>query len=114
MGGYDHGVVGSSSCGSYGGADLCGAPGTPVAMKDLKCSGSELDLAGCEWLPSSEDCFSHEADSVVFCSAGGAISEIDGSLRMLSYDGLCWRCCARCNVDLCLRGRLGLLFWCCA
>ena len=28
--GYMHGSVGGSSCGCYGGADLCGAEGTPV------------------------------------------------------------------------------------
>lgn len=28
--GYTHGSVSSSPCGFYGGANLCGAPGTPV------------------------------------------------------------------------------------
>merc|ERR1719191_2278000 len=56
-------------------------------MKDLKCSGSEMDLGGCEWASPSEDCFSHESDSVVFCSAGETSGALDGSLRLLSYDG---------------------------
>lgn len=85
--GFDHGAVGSSPCGSYGGADLCGALGTPVAMKSLSCTGGELDLAGCEWLPPSEECLSHEADAVIFCASGAAGGAPDGSLRLLSDDG---------------------------
>ena len=35
-----------------GGVELCGALGTPVAMKNLKCNGGELDLTGCSVLAS--------------------------------------------------------------
>lgn len=45
--GYARGVVGSSPCATYGGVDLCGAPGSPVAMKDLKCVGHEVDVGRC-------------------------------------------------------------------
>ena len=43
MQGYDHGPVGSSPCSFYGGSNLCGKLGTAIAMKDLKCSGGELE-----------------------------------------------------------------------
>ena len=33
--GYTHGSVSSSPCGFYGGANLCGAPGTPVVRCHL-------------------------------------------------------------------------------
>ena len=62
--GYVHGSVSGSPCGFYGGADLCGAAGSPVvsshndslcgrggrlalvcqAMANLKCSGSEWSV----------------------------------------------------------------------
>lgn len=33
--GYAHGSVGSSACGFYGGADLCGSAGSPVVRKNV-------------------------------------------------------------------------------
>ena len=46
MQGYDHGSVGSSPCSSYGGTNLCGKLGSTIAMKDLQCSGGEMELSG--------------------------------------------------------------------
>ena len=45
--GYNGGAVGSSPCGAYGGANMCGAVGSRAAMKNLKCRGDEMDLASC-------------------------------------------------------------------
>lgn len=45
--GYDHGVVGSRPCSSYGGANLCGKIGSAIAMKSLECTGGELDISRC-------------------------------------------------------------------
>merc|ERR1712203_1265869 len=70
--GYARGSVGSSSCGFYGGADMCAATGTPVAMADLKCDGGELDLQDCSWQAPDEACLTHEHDSVVFCTDADA------------------------------------------
>merc|ERR1712217_106711 len=85
--GYDHGSVGSA-CGNYGGSNLCGATGTPVAAKDLQCKGGELDIQECNWAPPDDACLSHSSDAVVFCgTAGGADTLQDGLLRLLASDG---------------------------
>lgn len=84
--GYARGSVGSSSCGFYGGADMCAATGTPVAMADLKCDGGELDLQDCSWQAPDEACLTHEHDSVVFCTDADA-TLTDGTVRLLSFDG---------------------------
>ena len=48
--GYDHGTTGSNPCSSYGGTDLCGELGSPVAMQNLSCTGGSLNLEGSERL----------------------------------------------------------------
>lgn len=86
--GYDHGSLGSSPCSSYGGSNLCGAPGSAVAMKALQCDGGELQISGCQWIAADQGCSSHEKDAVAFCSmdtASGVYA--DGTLRLVSYDG---------------------------
>ena len=35
--GYDFGVASPSPCGQYGSGDWCGASGSPVAAKSVKC-----------------------------------------------------------------------------
>ena len=70
--GYGSGVASDSPCGSYGGSDICGAPGSPVAMQSLTCTGAELAVSECEWSAPEAGCASHATDSVVFC-AGGAM-----------------------------------------
>jgi hypothetical protein len=69
--GYGSGVASDSPCGSYGGSDICGAPGSPVAMQGLTCTGGELAVSECEWSATDASCSNHASDSVVFC-AGGA------------------------------------------
>jgi len=85
--GYDFGSVGSA-CATYGGSHLCGGTGIPVAMKDLKCEGGELQVQDCHWAPPDASCSDHVLDSVVFCGTDGPAGVIkDGSLRILSHDG---------------------------
>ena len=85
--GYDFGSVGSA-CATYGGSHLCGGTGIPVAMKDLKCEGGELQVQDCHWAPPDASCSDHVLDSVVFCGFDGTAGVIkDGSLRILSHDG---------------------------
>ena len=68
--GYGSGVASDSPCESYGGSDICGAPGSPVAMQSLKCTGAELALSECEWSVPDTSCSSHGSDAVVFCTGG--------------------------------------------
>ena len=44
--GYDHGTTGSNPCSSYGGTNVCGELGSPVAMKALSCNSGNLTLDG--------------------------------------------------------------------
>lgn len=83
--GYTYGSLASSSCAFYGGQDSCGAAGTPVAMKDLQCTGGEVDIAECKWTSADEACADHSLDSLVYCSSG--LSTQDGTLRLLASDG---------------------------
>ena len=70
--GYGSGVASDSPCESYGGSDICGAPGSPVAMQNVICTGAELALSECEWSVPDTSCSSHGSDAVVFCT-GGAV-----------------------------------------
>lgn len=85
--GFAFGSVSSSPCGTYGGANLCSAAGAPVAMKDLACTGGELSVQECLWSEPDVNCLSHSADSVVYCGNDGSRTYMEGTLRMLSYDG---------------------------
>ena len=60
--GFDFGTVSSSPCGAYGGSDVCGAAGSPVALGSLTCRGGELDwVSECSWEPAQGA--SHADDS---------------------------------------------------
>ena len=82
--GYDFGSVSDSSCGDYGGSDLCGAQNAPVAMESLECTGGELDILSCSYKAPAEKCASHRMDSIVYCGRAGADLLVDGALRLLS------------------------------
>ena len=85
--GYDFGSVGSA-CNTYGGSHVCGDTGMPVAMKDLRCEGGELQIQDCNWAPPDAGCSGHVLDSVVYCgNDGNAAVTTDGSFRILSHDG---------------------------
>jgi len=85
--GYDYGVVSSAPCASYGGQDLCGARGSGVAMKNLRCRGDEVDINGCEWEQPDGECLKHDADAIVFCSREGDQLFEDGLVRLVASDG---------------------------
>ena len=61
--------------------------GSPVAAKNVKCSGMELSLGECEFEPADDACLSHAGDAVVFCGAHGAAPFSDGQLRLISASG---------------------------
>jgi len=86
--GFRLGVAATSPCSSYGGANLCGAPGTPVAKKNVRCQGGEMTLDACAWEPADSECADHSQDAIVYCSntrAGDLVK--DGSARLLSHNG---------------------------
>ena len=70
--GFDFGVVSPAGCAAYGGGSVCGASGSPVAAKNVKCSGMELSLGKCEFEPADDACLSHAGDAMVSCGAQGA------------------------------------------
>jgi len=85
--GYAHGSVSSSPCGFYGGANLCGAPGTPVAMAGLTCSGSEWSVEECSWTTPDQACLNHMEDTILYCSKTGTAGLPQGAVRLIASDG---------------------------
>ena len=86
--GFDFGIVSTSSCESYGGSNVCGAVGSPVAMASLSCSGGELDIRDCVYSTPDASCSGHSGDSVVFCGNDEGVGLVDsGALRLLDGDG---------------------------
>lgn len=83
--GYQAGVLPLSPCGDYGGTDHCGAATAPVAVKNLHCTGSELDVSECKWETPSESC-DHSNDVIVYCSNGN-MTQPEGSVRLLDAAG---------------------------
>ena len=84
--GYEYGSVGTSPCSNYGGRRVCEADGLPVAMRNLQCTGNELDVVECDWEEPAAECADHGLDSVVYCS-GAQRSVGDGAVRLISQDG---------------------------
>ena len=85
--GYDFGSLSSSLCNHYGGNDLCGAPGTPVAVADLTCKGGELDIRECSHNSPQASCLGHERDAIVFCGRNSDIGFEEGASRLLDGEG---------------------------
>ena len=85
--GYDFGVVSASPCGQYGGSSWCGASGSPVAVKSLRCTGSELSVDECSSEAVDDACLSHGSDAIVFCGARSVGPFADGELRLLDASG---------------------------
>ena len=101
--GYGSGVASDSPCGSYGGSDVCGAPGSPVAMQSLTCTGAELSVTECEWSAPDAACSSHGGDSVVFCTGGAMEPQVASFMargdllsRPCALHTLRWDRCACC------------------
>jgi len=84
--GFDFGSVSSSPCATYGGSNLCGASGSPIAMKDLVCTGHEWDIEECTWEAPTARCAEHELDTIVYCGNEGQSLQ-DGTLRLIDADG---------------------------
>ena len=62
---------------------LCGAKGTAVAAKDIKCMGEEQNLVGCEFSEPDARCLSHNHDTVVRCTnADTPWNMPEGTLRL--------------------------------
>merc|ERR1711956_24057 len=72
--------------GAYGGASLCGAPGSPVAAVNLECSGEEMGIKECRWSVPSGAGPGHGEDVVVYCGSSASTVR-EGSVRLLSVDG---------------------------
>ena len=85
--GYDYGIISPSSCAQYGGGSACGAAGSPVAAKNLKCSGSEMSVDECDFEAADEACLSHSSDAVVFCGVSDKPTFKDGALRLIGVGG---------------------------
>ena len=85
--GYDFGSLGSSACDRYGGNNVCGAPGSAVAMADLTCKGGELDIGDCAYTSPSTSCLAHELDSIVFCGMTSQAGASEGDVRLIDAAG---------------------------
>ena len=85
--GYDYGAVSPHSCGQYGGTSMCGASGSFVALKDLRCTGKEVSIDECEFDEVDDGCLSHSSDSVVYCGLDGQSAFADGEFRLISPSG---------------------------
>ena len=85
--GYEFGSVSPFPCSQYGGSSVCGAPGSPVAMKNLNCKGGEMSLEECVCEEADEACLSHAGDAVVYCGVLGAGPFADGTLRLVVETG---------------------------
>merc|ERR1719420_1281622 len=57
-------------------------------MKDLECSGGEIDISRCTWQQSDEACATHDLDSLVYCALESDHSIFaEGQLRLIAADG---------------------------
>jgi len=84
--GFDFGVRTSAPCSSYGGRSVCGAEGSPVAVKNLKCTGAETDIAQCLWSSPDALCSDHRSDALVYCGVDARTPK-EGGARLRSPDG---------------------------
>ena len=65
--GFEFGVQSPSPCGQYGGGSWCGAAGSPVAVKSLKCLGTEMSVDECSSEAVDDACLSHGSDAAASC-----------------------------------------------
>lgn len=84
--GFSRAVLPQSSCVDYGGTNHCGAPTAPVAVKDLQCTGDEVDISECRWEEPGASCADHRGDTVVYCS-NGDMTQPENSVRLLNAAG---------------------------
>lgn len=92
--GFKHGAVAATKCNNQAGFDLCGAPGSPVSMKHLRCKGRERTIWECGWENPDAECADHKKDGVVACWNGKLRAIPEGELRLtlpsgkISRDGI--------------------------
>ena len=80
-------VANPSPCGQYGSGNWCGAGGSPVAAKSVKCVGTELSLDECNSEAVDDACLSHARDAIIFCGLKSAEPFSDGELRLIGAAG---------------------------
>mmetsp|Transcript_14288 Transcript_14288/g.35503 ORF Transcript_14288/g.35503 Transcript_14288/m.35503 type:complete len:611 (+) Transcript_14288:91-1923(+) len=69
----------TAKCGS-----LCGARGSPVAAKNVVCSGDESSIQYCKRLDPDAECRTHMHDSIVWCTNKNYPWDLDdGRLRLI-------------------------------
>eukprot|EP00929_Paragymnodinium_shiwhaense_P032604 TRINITY_DN18049_c0_g1_i3.p1 TRINITY_DN18049_c0_g1~~TRINITY_DN18049_c0_g1_i3.p1 ORF type:complete len:599 (-),score=78.68 TRINITY_DN18049_c0_g1_i3:261-1982(-) len=105
--GYDGGSKIAESCRSLEGHDYCGAEGSPIAVKDLNCTGKEFDIAECQYERPDEASASHADDALIHCTKlnglpaqpspgdlrlvdSGLVPSTDGRGLLESYEGGQW------------------------
>ena len=96
-------VASPSPCGQYGSGNWCGAGGSPVAAKSVKCVGTELSLDECNSEAVDDACLSHARDAIIFCGLKSAEPFSDGELRLIGAAGapaqdgerVCWSALCR-------------------
>ena len=66
---------------------MCGAVGTVVALKSLRCAGGELNVAECSFEAANAECVAHTLDSVVYCGLENTSPFADGAVRLVDGSG---------------------------
>jgi len=85
--GFDFGSVSSTPCSLYGGSNVCGAPGSPVSLKNLNCAGKEMSVGDCNFEAADAGCADHALDSVVHCGMMNISPFADGAVRLVDGSG---------------------------
>lgn len=84
---FRHGAVSMNKCNAQAGYDYCGAQGSPVSMKHLKCRGHEKTIWDCHWENPDAECADHKHDAVIACWNGRLRPIPEGELRMVTPNG---------------------------
>ena len=71
----------------FGSGNWCGASGSPVAAKSVKCVGTELSLDECNSEAVDDACLSHARDAIIFCGLKSAEPFLDGELHLIGAAG---------------------------
>lgn len=86
--GYEYGTLSKKKCGEFDHSYACGAEGSPVAMKNLQCKGTEGGVQDCEWDTPDPECFDHQKDIIIACFDRGPGDDVpEGQLRLVDHDG---------------------------
>ena len=67
---------------------LCGAKGTPIASKNIQCSGEEEEISQCKKEDPDPECQSHLHDALVKCTNNTCPTNIpNGKIRLIGESG---------------------------